>query len=217
MVIIKLGTNDSKPQNWKYKDEFVRDYEEFIEEFRKLPSHPRVYVCTPVPAFPGDWGISDSVIRKEVIPFVMKIAAEKLVPVIDLYSALAGKGEFFPDRVHPDEDGARLIANTLYGTICRDFAVLPSPPPAGPVPAMRQLARQEMELCGFFHFSMNTFTDQEWGYGDEPESLFAPTDFDAEKIVRVAKEAGMRRPEICRLRTAPASGISALPEMWPSG
>ncbi len=65
------------------------------------------------------------------------------------------------------------------------------PSPVLPVPETRQLEWQQMEFYGFLHFSLNTFTDKEWGYGDEPESLFAPSDFDAEQIVRTAKLAGM--------------------------
>lgn len=68
-----------------------------------------------------------------------------------------------------------------------------SPPePYGPVPSPRQLAWQELELYGFIHFTVNTFTDREWGYGDEAESLFNPLDFQAEQIVATAREAGLR-------------------------
>jgi alpha-L-fucosidase len=67
-----------------------------------------------------------------------------------------------------------------------------SPQPHGPVPAPRQVAWHALEFYGFLHFTVNTFTDKEWGYGDEGPQLFNPTDFDAGAIARVAKEAGMR-------------------------
>jgi alpha-L-fucosidase len=49
-----------------------------------------------------------------------------------------------------------------------------------------------MEFYGFLHFTVNTFTDKEWGYGDESESVFNPTDFNADQIARTAVEAGMK-------------------------
>jgi alpha-L-fucosidase len=49
-----------------------------------------------------------------------------------------------------------------------------------------------MEFYGFVHFTVNTFTDKEWGEGGEAESLFNPTDFDAGQIARAAKDAGMK-------------------------
>ena len=57
---------------------------------------------------------------------------------------------------------------------------------------MRQLQWHEMEFYGFLHFSINTFTDKEWGYGDESPELFDPTSFDPEQIVRTAKLSGMK-------------------------
>ena len=67
-----------------------------------------------------------------------------------------------------------------------------APAPFGPLPSARQLAWHEMEFYGFVHFTVNTFTDREWGYGDEPEAVFNPGAFDAGQIVRTARDAGMR-------------------------
>jgi alpha-L-fucosidase len=66
------------------------------------------------------------------------------------------------------------------------------PAPYGPLPTPRQLRWHEMEFYGFVHFTVNAFTDKEWGYGDEAPSVFNPTDFDAEQIVRTARDAGMK-------------------------
>jgi alpha-L-fucosidase len=192
VVIVKLGTNDSKPQNWQYKDQFVRDYEVFVETFRKNSARPKIYLCTPVPAFPGDWGISDSILRTEIAPLIRKVAEEKKLPVIDLYASLGGKAGFFPDKVHPDGDGAHAIAWSVYTTLVHDFHLVSVPAPVEPVPSVRQLQWQEREYAGFLHFNMNTFTGKEWGFGDESPSLFTPTAFDADAIVRSALDAGMK-------------------------
>lgn len=67
-----------------------------------------------------------------------------------------------------------------------------APKPHGAIPSERQLRWQAMEITGFIHFTVNTFTDKEWGYGDEAPELFAPTAFDAGQIAGVAAEAGMK-------------------------
>lgn len=64
--------------------------------------------------------------------------------------------------------------------------------PCGPTPSENQLRWQEMEMYAFIHYSLNTYTDQEWGFGNEDPSLFNPSDLDCRQWARVCKQSGMK-------------------------
>ena len=66
------------------------------------------------------------------------------------------------------------------------------PEPFGPLPSERQIAWHELEYYMFVHFTVNTFTDKEWGYGDEEESIFNPSEIDCRQWAQVARDAGMK-------------------------
>ncbi len=67
-----------------------------------------------------------------------------------------------------------------------------APLPFGPIPSTRQMKWHSLEMYGFLHFTVNTFTDLEWGYGDESPQLFNPTHFDADQIVETAVAGGLK-------------------------
>jgi alpha-L-fucosidase len=83
-----------------------------------------------------------------------------------------------------------IVLFVLFAT--RAFAQVSPPLPVGPVPSERQLAWHEMEQYAFIHFTTNTFTGKEWGFGDENPKLFNPTSFDAEQWVKTLQEAGLK-------------------------
>ena len=126
IVIIKLGTNDTKPGNWKNKADFAEDYKALIAEFRKANPDMKVYLCTPAPAFPGNWGINDEGIKNGVIPLVRDVAKETKATVIDLYAALDGTKELFPDKVHPNAEGAGLMAKEIAAVLTGPAASRPA-------------------------------------------------------------------------------------------
>lgn len=92
---------------------------------------------------------------------------------------------------------SKLISTiSSFFTICL-FAACSTQPvvaplPVFPVPSEEQLKWHELEQYAFIHFTTNTFTDKEWGFGDEPESIFNPTNLDVNQWVKVIKEAGLK-------------------------
>ncbi len=134
VVIIKLGTNDTKPQNWKFKNEFYSDYKAMVKELKALSSHPQIFLCKPVPAYAIQWGINDSIIVHGIIPAVEKLAKDEKLSVIDLYTALSGKAELFPDRIHPNPEGAGLMAQTIYKALTgKDGSLISAQYPGKPI------------------------------------------------------------------------------------
>lgn len=117
IVVIKLGTNDSKPQNWQYKADFKPDYIKFIKAFKKLPSHPKIYVCLPMPAYRSNFGISPEVIQNEILPLLKVIAKKTHSRLIDLYTPMLGKDALAPDGIHPTAEGDAILAQEVYAAV----------------------------------------------------------------------------------------------------
>ena len=136
IVVIKLGTNDSKPQNWQYGNEFGQDLEQMILALRpdlaqkskkskkaKKPVtdvKPRIILCTPIPAIKSTWDISDAVITNNIIPIQQEIAAKYGLEVVDLHTLFNGGAELMlDDGIHPNGKGAERLAEIIAGNISK--------------------------------------------------------------------------------------------------
>ena len=123
IVIIMLGTNDANPQIRPNNGSFVNDYVKLVEAFQALSSNPKIYLVKPPPIFCSGTTPSAEYFRDNVIPTIEQVANQTNLPIIDVYSALANYSVFFRDGIHPDEQGAILIANEIYKVI-----ILQNPP-----------------------------------------------------------------------------------------
>jgi acyl-CoA thioesterase I len=122
IIIIQLGTNDTKPQNWD-EAAFVKDYQALIDTFQTMISHPIIVVCKPVPVFRSAWGINDSTLKAGVIPVIEKIANTNNLQMIDLYHPLKNQPENFPDGIHPNEVGLKNMS-TIIGNELKTGGVI---------------------------------------------------------------------------------------------
>lgn len=116
IVIIKLGSNDTKPQNWKSKADFEADYKALIRHFKELPAKPAVWVALPVPVLKDNFGINKKSAEEEQ-PMILKVAKDEGCPVIDLYAAVATKDLFDQDGIHPNAAGAKKIAEAVHAAL----------------------------------------------------------------------------------------------------
>lgn len=115
MLLIGLGTNDSKQVNWVHKDEFADNYKAVIEEFRKQNPKLKVYCLLPVPSQEArEGGISRGRIAAEVIPLIRQAAKSTKSRVIDLNKVMKDRENLLVDGVHPNPEGHALMAKHVF-------------------------------------------------------------------------------------------------------
>lgn len=121
IVILQIGSNDSKSENWTNVQEFKRDYITLLESYMKLSSNPKIFICTPPPAFPyGDeilYDINAQIIENEICTAIKDVAGKYGIEIIDLQDIFANKAELFADGLHPNIDGGKLLAESVYSKI----------------------------------------------------------------------------------------------------
>ncbi len=121
IVIIMLGTNDTKEWNWKGRDRYIRDYSRLIDTYLSLDSKPEVFIVVPPPAFEiggrVNFNINGEIIEKDLCPAAREIADALNLGLIDLHAAMRGRPELFADGVHPNAEGAEVFAKLVYESI----------------------------------------------------------------------------------------------------
>lgn len=120
IYILMLGTNDSKPYNWKGKEEYSTQLVNLIQEYQSLPQQPTVVVMQPPKAFPQGkdkpivYDIQDDIIYDEIKPCITQAIQQTKAHYIDLYSLTEEHPEYFQDGVHPNAYGNNKIAIAVY-------------------------------------------------------------------------------------------------------
>lgn len=116
IVVIMLGTNDSKPWNWNAA-KFDADYRALIAKYQSLQTHPQVYICLIPPYYtPNPFGgafENPAFVQNTVLPAIQAVANATGVTLIDNNTPLLGQPELFSDGVHPTPQGAAVIASTV--------------------------------------------------------------------------------------------------------
>ena len=111
------GLNDSKTHNWVHKAEFGKDLQTMVDSLKALPSKPKIYLCSPIPAFKPSWTINDSVIVNGEIPVIKKVAKKNKCGFIDLHSKYTFADLMLDDGIHPNGKGAVKMAEIIYEAI----------------------------------------------------------------------------------------------------
>ena len=117
--VIMLGTNDSKSdrQAERALPMLASNMETLINRFTALESKPQIFVVLPPPAFENSFSIQGAVIKTGILPRI-KAQAQKLgAKIVDAHAAFGDDVKFFPDGVHPNDDGAALIARAVAAAL----------------------------------------------------------------------------------------------------
>ena len=125
VVIILLGTNDSKPQNWAKKNEFAADYAALLDYYAALPTHPKLFACLPTPVPHPNYGINEPAVTDE-LPIIRQVAAQKGATIIDVHSRMPSDNADFVDGVHPNDTGYVLLASAIYQGVTHAPVILPA-------------------------------------------------------------------------------------------
>lgn len=123
VVVVMLGTNDSKSFNWEMPEnanaeQFREDVTALVRSYQKLSSKPQVYIALPPTVFSTFAQIDNDTIEEQIIPALREVAAGTGAQIIDTHAANANAEDEFTDGVHPSsDDGRRILAKAVAKAI----------------------------------------------------------------------------------------------------
>lgn len=130
IAVIHLGLNDTDPRNWpNYRDEFEADYQQLIDDLHRAAPGGRLkklIVCRMTPIFDGhsrfesgtrDW-------HAEIQQAIERVALRNGIETLDIHTPLHCRPDLFPDNLHPNAEGALILARTIYGGVTGNWGGL---------------------------------------------------------------------------------------------
>lgn len=130
IVVIHLGVNDTDPRSWPcYRDEFIGDYCALIDSLRSVNPKCRVLVARMTPLSDRHWRFESGTRdwHAEIQQAIEKVARRMGAQLIDFYEPLHHHPNLFPDAIHPNEEGAAIMAKVVCQSITGDFGGLQMP------------------------------------------------------------------------------------------
>jgi len=128
MVVINLGINDTDPRSWpNYSEDFITDYHKLMDDFKRVNPKVKIWICLMTPishthkrflSGTRDWHLQEQNLIRKIAQTTPGVG------LIDLYTPLFIRPDLFPDGLHPDKEGAGIIAQSVYGFLTGDFGGL---------------------------------------------------------------------------------------------
>jgi lysophospholipase L1-like esterase len=117
IIVIMLGTNDANSEISLDESSFENDYSQLINSLQELSGVQLIWVVKSPPIFTQNSSYNNTYLQNTILPEIDDLANQKNLPTVDVYSAFGNHSDYFMDGVHPDENGASLIASQVYDAI----------------------------------------------------------------------------------------------------
>ena len=116
-VVIMLGTNDARTDANETGESFEEDYGQLVSSFQNLSSNPQIFLVESPPIFTDNPNYNGTYLADHVIPQIDVVASNLNLPTVGVYGAFGNHTNYFMDGVHPNPEGATLIAYEVDNAI----------------------------------------------------------------------------------------------------